>query len=343
MNLLCYADLQATDGSERCFADPSVPLQHQRVVQFYKSLLEIYKAHKCVGLIDLGDTTDDRSSIPVPTIDAVINGLQPFPDSEWNVKIIGNHEQFLRDTSINVGSLFQSKFTVIPACGVIEHEDLAMVFAAYPESHDTLTQTLKSTAFEYRHKRLVLFGHFQTVGAMMASGEALTGVPKQALKPFKFGLLGHIHTPQTVMENIHYIGSPFQQDFGEAGEDKRVAVLNTDTLQVTWVPMTGFPCYHKVSLYEFEKSVDANSEDRFRVVIKNQKEATRYFQHPLAHRASATYDYEVKTPEKPEGVQDDWSFDTVLKRYLNRVPPNASGVALTAEEMTEIGIQIANE
>jgi hypothetical protein len=40
---------------------------------FFKVLREIYVEHGCDGLVDLGDTTDDRSSIPVPTIDALIS------------------------------------------------------------------------------------------------------------------------------------------------------------------------------------------------------------------------------------------------------------------------------
>jgi hypothetical protein len=63
------------------------------------------------GLIDLGDTTDDRTSIPVPTINSLLSGLTPFRG--WNVKLIGNHEQFLRNATVNVGKLFERHFAVI--------------------------------------------------------------------------------------------------------------------------------------------------------------------------------------------------------------------------------------
>lgn len=340
MRLLAYADLQATDGSEMCFTRPNMPLQHWRVERFYTQLLDVYREYACDGLLDLGDTTDDRSSIPVPTIDAVIGGLELFPDSDFNIKIIGNHEQFLRNTTVHVGRMFQSKFTVIADSAVVEHGDLAMLFCSFPADHDALARTIKSTTYEYRAKRLAMFGHFQAVGARMNSGEALVGIPKSVLKPFALGLLGHIHIPQTILGNIHYIGSPFQQDFGEAGENKRVAVVDTDTLEVTWVPMAGFPSYHRVSLDDFEKAASPESEDRFQVVLRSQDEATRYFQHALAHRAQATYSYAVETSSNP--VQnDDWSFNAVLKRYMHRVPPSDSGIDVDAPEMLEIGIQVS--
>ena len=342
MKLLCYADVQATDGSERCFGDPSVPLQQWRVVRFYERLLAVYTEHQCDGLVDLGDTTDDRSSIPMPTIDAVIGGLEQFPDSDYHFKIIGNHEQYLRNTQVNVGRMFSAKFTVIANTGVVEHDNLAMLFCSFPADHDALAKVIKSTAYEYRNKKLAMFGHFQAVGARMGSGEALTGIPKSVLKPFHVGMLGHIHIPQTVLGNIHYVGSPFQQDFGEADEDKRVGIVDTDTLKVTWVPLEDFPRYYRVGLDEFEKSmaVDGASEDRFQVCLHNQEEATRYFQHPQAHRAQATYQYDVKETEKQEVSDGSWSFDSVLKRYLNRVPPSAAGIEHTSEEMLEFGIQI---
>jgi len=80
---LVFSDLQAGEGSdsERLRANPAIPLQRWRVEQFYADLKTLYDRHGCKYLIDLGDTTDDRKSLPVPTIGAIMSGLNAIrPD-----------------------------------------------------------------------------------------------------------------------------------------------------------------------------------------------------------------------------------------------------------------------
>lgn len=61
MKLLCFADLQITDGHEKCHNQPGRSLQLWRAEKFFQDLHAIYTEHECDGLVDLGDTTDDRS------------------------------------------------------------------------------------------------------------------------------------------------------------------------------------------------------------------------------------------------------------------------------------------
>jgi DNA repair exonuclease SbcCD nuclease subunit len=97
------------------------------------------------------------------------------------------------------------------------------------------------------------------LGSKVASGTVVEGVPRDALRHFSAGFLGHIHKPQTVVKNVYYVGSPFQQHWGEAGENKRLAIFDTDTHAVTWVPMDtyGFPYYYTVTTDDFYARVDA--------------------------------------------------------------------------------------
>jgi hypothetical protein len=46
----------------------------------------------------LGDTTDDRQAIPIPTIHAVLKPLERFKGGH-NIKLMGNHEQWLKSPS----------------------------------------------------------------------------------------------------------------------------------------------------------------------------------------------------------------------------------------------------
>lgn len=343
MKLLAYADLQATDGNEVCFHDPTARLQDWRVKRFGEAMLEIYSAHACDGCIDLGDTTDDRSSIPMPTINSVLAFIEQLPDG-WHKKLIGNHEQYTRDTEIHVGKLFDRTFEVIPGCKVFKMGPRAFVFCSYPADHAKLAEWVDATTKRLRGegvKKIALFGHFQVVGAQMNSGLAHTGFPKELLKSFDAALLGHVHKPQALGHNHFYVGSPFQQNFGEANESKRVAIFDTETFKVEWVSLDdySFPEYRTVRVQDFIDLVKEDREDRFEVVLRSQEDTETLFAHPLCLRAETRYEY-VETVATGTNAPA-FTFDDVLARYTALNSPANAGIELPLEEVIAIGKQVA--
>jgi hypothetical protein len=344
MKLLIYADLQATDGSEVCYHDPSVRLQDWRVQRFFEVIREVYTAHGCEGLIDLGDTTDDRSAIPVPTINTLIANLDSF--SGWNVKLIGNHEQYTRDARIHIGKLFEHRFAVVDGVEDMDAPppgNAVFVFASYPGNYPTLVEQLAKLVQKFKGRKLVLFGHFQVLGCQLNSGLAFDGVPKQLLSHFSMGFLGHVHKPQAVAPNVFYVGSPFQQNFGESGEAKRVAIFDTVKMAVEWVSLAdyGFPVYRTVTAKEFVEMVDEKSEDRYHVVLSSQADTELFFSHPLCSRAETEYSYTTANSQSCE-TPKSWTFESVLSRWMQKNPPKDTGIDISDPEMLDIGVQIAN-
>ena len=338
MKLLCYADLQATDGDELCFTRPNTTLQHYRVEKFFDDAARIYTEHGCKGVVDLGDTTDDRSSIPIPTVEYLGSGMAKLPEGDrW--KITGNHEQYLRDTTVNNRRLFEHWFHVVDGRQIQMMGDWAAFFVSYPADHAELTEWIIKETRRIRGPK-ILFGHFQVEGAFYQAGRAMTGVPLKVLEPFSLALLGHIHIPQALTPKVHYVGSPFQQDWGETGQTKRVAIVNTNTMTVEWVPLTGYPEYKMVTMAEFEQIIfddtpGGSLEHRYRVKLNSHEEAERFFQHPHFNRATAEYNYDETPPDQTEGDQD-WSFEGTCRRYLKMVPPTKVNIDLSDEEMLEM-------
>lgn len=334
MKLLCYGDLQATDGDELCFTRPNTTLQHYRVEKFFEDVAKIYADNHCDGVVDLGDTTDDRSSIPLPTLEVLGSGIAKLPEGKhW--KLTGNHEQYLRDATVNNRRLFDHRFHVIDGCEIVESQaGYAIYFASFPADHAALTEWIAREGRKYRGPK-ILFGHFQVEGAYYQAGTALTGVPQSVLQSFSLVLLGHIHLPQAVTNKIHYVGSPFQQDWGETGQNKRVAIVNTKTMTVQWVPLTGYPEYRSVSLAEFTALAGEASEHRYRVKLNSHEETEQFFQHPHFNRATAEYNYD-ETPAEQSAEVEDWSFEGTCRRYLKTVPPGKVGINLTDDEMVEM-------
>ena len=334
MKILVYSDLQADTGNERLFSDPTKSLRLWCVSKLYRDLENVYREHRCDALFDLGDTFDDRTAIDIPTIDTVITSLEWLPDNQEHTRLIGNHDQYQRNGSIHNGKLLAQYFKTIDDRRIQVMGDWTAFFVSYPADHAELTAWLIKEARRIRAPK-ILFGHFQVEGSYFQSGQALTGIPQEALKEFSLVLLGHIHLPQAVTPKIHYVGSPFQQDWGEVGQSKRVGIVNTNDLSVTWVPLTGYPEYRSISLKDFTSDSAFEGEHRYRVTLNSHEEAEQFFRHPHFNRAIAQYNYD-ETPPDPSAETNDWSFKGTCRRYLKMVPPAKVGIEMTDEEMLDV-------
>jgi hypothetical protein len=341
MRSLIYADLHATVGHEPLYTDPTKSLQIWRVKKFYADLLKIYTDNHCDTLFDLGDTFDDRSSIPVPAIDTVCEGLSKFPVGQWNIKLVGNHEQYIKNALLSVARLFEPYFTTVTTPTVISYGRVNIVCVPYPSTDGSLTAFLDSMD---RTKPTVFLGHFQLSGSFTHGEQLMTGVSLEALKWVKLGLLGHIHSPQS-FGNIHYVGSPFQQNWGETGEDKRVAIVDiseqSGQVSLKWVPLTGYPEYLEVDLDTFTATARSDSEHRFRVRLKSPREAATFYAHPLTTHGDPQYDFDVSATTTETDVElegDTWTPENVVRRYVEHNKPSDKGIAISAQELTEIGV-----
>jgi DNA repair exonuclease SbcCD nuclease subunit len=341
MIVLAYSDVQATTGHERLFADPSICLQEWRVQRFYEQLYRIYKEHKCQALWDLGDTTDDRSAIPVPTLNTVVEGVNRFPHSPHNIKLVGNHEQFHKSTAVHTGIIFKHKFNVISSRDRIKIGDTMIIAVSFPESDHELAVWLKEALAKRRAgEKIIVIGHFQITGCVMNSGVSLVGVPKNILESAALVVLGHVHRGQSI-GNVHYVGSPFQQDFGESNESKRVAVIDTDATTVKWVELTGFPEYKMLTFDQF-LTLDASREDRACVYIRSPAEAEQFFAHPLSSRiVEPVYQYDLTPTTSLEVRENSTTPQDTLSRYIKLNPPAEQDIVVSDSDMVELGLQIA--
>lgn len=329
------------------FSNPGRSLQDWRVERFFKDLYKIFEDNECDALWDLGDTMDDRSMIPVAALDTTLTGLQLFPDGN-HLKLTGNHEQVLKDTTISNSKVFDPYFYVAdqPYSYVEKRTKTRILLCPFPASNKELEKWIdaqRKTAKDY--KQTILLGHFQAIGSETKSGIMLEGVDITCMDWVDQAFLGHVHKPQSLADNIHYVGSPFQQNWGESAENKRVAIYDTATQVMEWIFMEDqgfkYPQYRAVTLSTFESSIEEESEDRWKVLLTSPDETDRFYQHPLSNRAEAVYNYDIAptTANAIEGA-DTWDFDSILVRFLERNPPENSDITFTKDEMLELAGEI---
>lgn len=341
---LIYTDLQAGEGGEeeRLRSNPAVPLQRWRVERFYADLASLYAEHGCRYLIDLGDTTDDRKALPVPTINAVMGGLNRIrPDPTLSIKLIGNHEQAYRDSGQHPGLAYQQFHHVVDDREIIFVGSTAIICIAWQEEDADrvslwLLEQIRRCRENYRGVTQVLvLGHLQLDQALV-NGRKLPGGVDTTCLGADLVLLGHVHQPQTIAGNIHYVGSPFQQDYGEMNQAKRVGLLDLDTLALEWLSLpSAYPRYLRLSLTELE-AYQSVGEDRITVTLRSVEEAARFHAHPLAALVDPDYQLAAKTDANPLTFAVNTLPEDVLGDYVEKRPLDG----FTSEELLALGREL---
>lgn len=335
MNVLVYADLHVAEGHEKCRSDPDIPLQRYRVDMFFDRIYRVIREYNCNSIWDLGDTTDDRTSLPIPTICSLVEGLSKLRCGALNIKLVGNHEQYHKNSDVNLGCLYKDKFEVVSNIEAYEIQDDNVVVLAIPYQADA---SAKSKLYEdyineikSSGKKVVVLGHCDVIGARYRGSPVMSGVKPESLARADVVLLGHIHKPQD-MGNIHYIGSPFQQNFGEMAENKRVLVFNTLTLECTWIKMDGFPTYNMIEYREFDQLTrDTMAENRYQVVLRSADESSRFYSNPLSGYCIPVYDYGsdpvVSSCNQQHETIGRWDIATSLTAWMSTHPVTNYGLS----------------
>lgn len=339
---MLFADLQADEGSDRLRADPTVPLQRWRVQQFYRWAATLVRERQLDAVWDLGDTTNDRTALAHPTVQAVTRGCAELTaglSPVYNYKLLGNHEQHLKSTATHVGDIFSPYFRVVEdrAVFTLPALHLHVICISFPVDATSVAQWLEQTvaALIARDRaqvmRIIVLGHFAVEGASLGSGNtARHGIPRSVFKGVDRVFLGHVHRRQTLFPEVGwYVGSPFQQDFGEAQDPaKCVAILDTVTLEVEWVP-TPFPAYRTIPVTELAAAV--HGEDVLRVTVRSPAEAQQLYASPAAGSVSPVYAFASEATEDAAPAVESLDFAGLTRAYTASAPlPGTSADELLA-------------
>ena len=93
-------------------------------------------------------------------------------------------------------------------------------------------------------KKNIVLSHSLIVGSELSESDRsarvgfATAVSKDVFRDFDYVALGHIHKPQAIEKHIRYSGSPLKYSFGgEEKQEKGVVILDTDTMDIRFVPL----------------------------------------------------------------------------------------------------------
>lgn len=83
----------------------------------------------------------------------------------------------------------------------------------------------------------ILVAHAFVVGGQVGESDraaqvgGAAAVPLELFEPFDYVALGHLHRAQELGPRVRYSGAPLAYSFGEAGQQKTVTLLDTETME----------------------------------------------------------------------------------------------------------------
>lgn len=195
-------------------------LNHQ--LTYLKSLQEFILEQNIKEICVLGDFFDNRKSTNNYVLTETTNKFfNWFNENKITLyAIMGNHDMvYTKETTHSPLYSFQSKYIKVINESYYDKER-DFLYCSYNFDFDNLE--------DKDYSNTVLFCHVDIIGAKMNNTRlSESGYDPKIFKQFKKVYSGHYHSPSEI-DNIKYIGSPFQLDFNNFGEIHGVNILDGD-------------------------------------------------------------------------------------------------------------------
>ena len=186
-------------------------------------------------IIQLGDVYDDRKNL---SLDTIYKSKKLFFDKLKDITLytlVGNHDVFHKDTNyINSPSLVLREYKnvfVYDKCYTLDFMGRKIDIIPWINS-ENYEETLD---FIKHSNSRIACGHLEIHGALLFPGHALThGTDPNIFSNYTKVLSGHIHF-RSIYQNIHYIGNPYQLNFGDENAMRGFTILDTATLKTNFI------------------------------------------------------------------------------------------------------------
>jgi DNA repair exonuclease SbcCD nuclease subunit len=201
--------------------------------QFFPYLIE----NKIDTILHLGDLLDRRKYVNFNTLSQIrcrfFEKMQELDLKFYTT--IGNHDTYYRNTNQidSISELFSeySNVFVIKDPENIQFDgfDIGIVPWITYDNEKTCLDFIQNTQCS------LLMGHFEINGFEVVSGiYHSSGIERNIFSKFETVLSGHFHIRQT-KNNIHYVGTPYQLNFGDVVGKKGFNVFDTSTRNLLFV------------------------------------------------------------------------------------------------------------
>lgn len=286
-------------------------------------------------IIHLGDVFDRRKDIDFRTLDVwktfFFNKLDPYAVHI----ILGNHDCTFKNTN-KLNSVQQllsqyKNFKIYDSPDILSIDNLNI--AMLPWVSNTETQQALDFIKASSQSCNVLFGHLDIVGFQMNGGHINkdVGFNKETFSRYDLVCSGHYHI-SSLSDNIHYLGSPYAQNWGDAFSKFGFYIFDTDTYQREFIenPYSLFQKVYYDDVKHSQKEIAANIlslklQDKYvKIIIENKSNPVFYDKILGAINEMNPFDVSIVNLDVSK-VSDTYQTDltkdtlTMLKEHVDQL------------------------
>ena len=242
--------MKIKDSRIGCFSDIHIglnqdnPIWHKIVLDFAEWASKKYLEHGINEVIIPGDIFHNRSEISVATLATAKKFFDYFKDFNLYISV-GNHDSYYKDNGkVNSVSIFDgwNNIKVIDdAPFILETKNKKISLIPWGTKLEDIPETD------------IIFGHFEINSFYMNSYKICEHGISSAdiLKKSKVIISGHFHKKDHKKYKngeIVYLGSPFQQNFGDCLDERGIYIYDIDKNSFDFIENNISPKHFKISL-----------------------------------------------------------------------------------------------
>lgn len=250
---------------------------HKTHIEYFDEFLIPLLKDKVVDgdiIVMLGDLFDNRNVIPINLMNYVMDVVESISKIAPLHIIIGNHDLWSKSMS-EINSVRPLRYiknvTVYDSVSILEFNNLKILMMPYLEDKNEQIQYIQ----KYKHCDY-LFCHSDLNGCKMhLTSVANRNMDKIDINEFKYFRMvrsGHIHLVQK-NSNFTFVGSVFQMDRNDFGDQKGIFVIDTKDDSEIFYPNNISPVFKRISILN-ESDIDnldsfKNTKDYVDLSISN--------------------------------------------------------------------------
>lgn len=221
---------------------------HQNILDFAEWTSSFYSKNNIEEIIIPGDIFHNRTEINVNTLSVAKKFFDYFKKFKLFIST-GNHDCYYKDSSsVNSISLLKEWNNI-----TIVDSNVEIFFNK--ESNKNISLVPWGTKTEDIPKTDICIGHFEIASFKMnAYAVCNEGLESHCLlDKAPFVVSGHFHHREhRTYKNgeILYLGSPYQQNFGDSGSERGIYILDLKTNNFEFIKNNVSPVHYKISLQD---------------------------------------------------------------------------------------------
>lgn len=328
----------------------------QMMNYFETEFFPYLEKHKIKDILHLGDMVDNRN-----LIDNYIDGQFKKRFFKWLEErditihcLVGNHDSYYKNTIKH--NYQQANLKEFKNVRVYDAIEIAIIGKYKVGMIPWLTRQDQIDEFPKPNEVDFLAGHFEVAGALMQGNlYSKKGLDYGLFKRYNLVLSGHFHaTSQS--GNFRYLGSQYQMDYRDYGNDKGFWVIKDD-LKMDFVKNTSSPKFLKLFYLQnkdekpvlkmggwgknlktvtIQEAEHLASKNFVKFVIKQYRDQDlleRYFevvsqnalgQVEIINESSMIEDMDIDKFE--EDVKDDVDLNTIIQNFIEKSEFSMDGI-----------------